>query len=123
MQQVFDAINLMLKTEPKTKKRRLLMKTYKVVPVSQRSGVIEWCENTQTFGDYLVGNGTTSGAHVMYRPTDSKPSECRKLMSVCLYNPFFNFVFVVYSHCCHHCVCLLLSLVILKKSNFYTIHV
>lgn len=85
MQQVFGVMNQLLEAEPKTKKKRLLVRTYKVVPLSQRSGVIEWCENTQTFGEYLVGDtaGTTVGAHVKYRPNDYKPHECRMKMMVC----------------------------------------
>ena len=83
MQQVFGVMNQLLEAEPKTKKKRLLVRTYKVVPLSQRSGVIEWCENTQTFGEYLVGDaGSSNGAHVKYRPNDYKPMECRRMMMV-----------------------------------------
>lgn len=79
MQQVFGAMNRLLEVEPKTNDRHLHIRTYKVVPLSQRSGVIEWCENTHTFGDYLIK------AHPKYRPNDYSPAECRKKMQVALF--------------------------------------
>jgi len=80
MQQVFSVMNKLLNTDPKTKNRRLLVRTYKVVPLSQRTGVLEWCENTQTFGDYLAS--PEKGAHQKYRPNDYPPQECRRKMIV-----------------------------------------
>ena len=82
MQQVFGVMNKLFQGDVKTKTKRLNVRTYKVVPLSQRSGIIEWCENTQTFGEYLVGSENEPGAHVTYRPKDYKPYECRKKMSV-----------------------------------------
>lgn len=82
MQQVFGVMNKLLQVEPRTKLRRLQVRTYKVVPLSQRSGVIEWCENTQTFGEYLIGQSKDAGAHALYRPEDIKPSGCRKKLNV-----------------------------------------
>ncbi len=82
MQQVFAVMNKLLLAEPNAKARRLQIRTYKVVPLSQRSGIIEWCENTQTLGDYLVGSSANPsvhpGAHRLYRPQDMTPQECRK---------------------------------------------
>jgi len=76
MQQVFAVMNKLLVAEPTTKARQLQIRTYKVVPLSQRSGLIEWCEDTQTFGEYLIKN------HRHYRPADYDPTECRKKMGV-----------------------------------------
>uniref|UniRef100_A0A146KLL5 Serine/threonine-protein kinase ATM n=2 Tax=Lygus hesperus TaxID=30085 RepID=A0A146KLL5_LYGHE len=75
MQQVFGILNILLRNEESTAKRRLLIRTYKVIPVSQKSGVIEWVANTQPIGDYLVGD---KGAHVRYRPQDISPLIARK---------------------------------------------
>ncbi|CAL8069908.1 unnamed protein product [Orchesella dallaii] len=79
MQQVFGVINRLLQGEPKTKARQLHIRTYKVIPLSQRTGLIEWVENTQTLGEYLVGNPSDpdAGAHPRYRPNDFKPQQCR----------------------------------------------
>ena len=82
MQQVFGVMNNLLRVEPKTRLRRLHIRTYKVIPLSQRTGLIEWVEDTQTFGEYLVGSQDVPGAHIRYRPNDYKPMECRKLLTV-----------------------------------------
>ncbi len=43
-----------------------------VVPLSQRSGVLEWCENTTPLGEYLLL------AHRRHRPQDISPQRARK---------------------------------------------
>lgn len=50
-----------------------------VVPLSQRSGLLEWCEGTVPMGEYLIGS---NGAHQRYRPDDMRALECRKRMQV-----------------------------------------
>lgn len=81
MQQVFSIINTLITVNRETNERKLKIRTYKVVPLSQRSGILEWCENTIPIGVYLVGSGRNDkGAHVKYRPTDMKPSDCRNIM-------------------------------------------
>ncbi|ESO04070.1 hypothetical protein HELRODRAFT_79596, partial [Helobdella robusta] len=79
MQQVFQSVNSFLKNDAESSKRNLLIRTYKVVPLSQRSGLLEWCSNTTTFGHYLSADG--HGAHMRYRPQDLKPMECRRMMT------------------------------------------
>ena len=59
-----------------------------VVPLSQRSGIVEWCENTVPLGEYLIGVRGIGGAHTRYHPTDWSAAECRKKMTVsciCIY--------------------------------------
>ena len=53
-----------------------------MVPLSQRSGVVEWCEGTVPFGVYLVH--PKEGAHVRYNPHDWPNNTCRKRMEVSL---------------------------------------
>ena len=56
-----------------------------MIPLSQRSGLVEWCEGTISIGDYLVGATTASneGAHSRYNPNDWSNGECkRKMMEV-----------------------------------------
>lgn len=77
MQQVFHMMNNMLSYSKTTKKIRLKIRTYIVVPLSQRTGVLEWCENTIVLGEYLVGSARNKGAHERYFPHDDKPSQCR----------------------------------------------
>ncbi|TRY71179.1 hypothetical protein TCAL_12356 [Tigriopus californicus] len=66
MQQVFSYLNILLKSNRSTRQKRLRMRQYKVVPLSQRSGILEWCENTMPLRDYL------SKAHTRYYPKDMK---------------------------------------------------
>lgn len=83
MQQVFHMMNNMLSYSKTTKKIRLKIRTYIVVPLSQRTGILEWCENTIALTEYLVGTGRNKGAHERYFPQDDKPSQCRvKLASI-----------------------------------------
>jgi len=61
------------------KKERVSVGLLKVVPMSQRSGILEWCEGTVPMGEYLIG---VNGAHQRYRPDDWKAIDCRRAMSV-----------------------------------------
>eukprot|EP00794_Sanderia_malayensis_P017373 gene17373-19112_t len=81
MQQVFGMVNRLLQESSETRKRELRIRTYKVIPLSQRSGIVEWCENTVPLGDYLVGNRAQPGAHPRYHPTDWTAMDCRKKLT------------------------------------------
>lgn len=79
MEQVFGMVNQLLIKNSETRKRKLKMKTYKVIPLSQRSGIVEWCEDTVPLGEYLIGRpGTKTGAHPRYYPGDWTSLDCRK---------------------------------------------
>ncbi|XP_038177673.1 serine-protein kinase ATM isoform X1 [Arvicola amphibius] len=78
MQQVFQMCNTLLQRNTETRKRKLTICTYKVVPLSQRSGVLEWCTGTIPIGEYLVNND--EGAHKRYRPNDFSSYQCQKKM-------------------------------------------
>lgn len=51
-----------------------------MVPLSQRSGVLEWCTGTVPIGEFLVNN--ENGAHKRYRPKDFSANYCQKKMMV-----------------------------------------
>ncbi|XP_053449896.1 serine-protein kinase ATM isoform X2 [Nycticebus coucang] len=78
MQQVFQMCNTLLQRNTETRKRKLTICTYKVVPLSQRSGVLEWCTGTVPIGEFLVNN--EDGAHKRYRPQDFSAYQCQKKM-------------------------------------------
>ncbi|PAA68849.1 hypothetical protein BOX15_Mlig009488g1, partial [Macrostomum lignano] len=78
MQQVFNAVNRLLCDSPAASQRQLSLSTYHVIPMSQRSGIVEWCEGTMPISEYLA-QGSKS-AHVRYRPTDITPSAARTMM-------------------------------------------
>merc|ERR1719206_841075 len=80
MQQVFALTNSLLKRDDCARGRRLTIRTYKVVPLSQRSGVLEWCENTLPLKDFLVGSDNQSGARARYRPGDYTAHKCRQVL-------------------------------------------
>lgn len=70
MQQVFTVMNTLLRTCKETKRRNLRIRTYKVVPLTQRSGVLEWCDNTVPITATLVGTPSAPGMHRKYYPRD-----------------------------------------------------
>ncbi len=55
-----------------------------VVPLSQRSGIVEWCEDTCPLGQYLIGppKQHQQGAHYRYHPNDWSSLDCRKKLTV-----------------------------------------
>ncbi|XP_026737951.1 serine-protein kinase ATM isoform X2 [Trichoplusia ni] len=82
MQQVFNIVNTLLEKDPVTHKNKLLIRTYKVVPMSRLSGVLEWCEGTIPMGLYLAAPDN-AGAHARYRPQDISCDAARKKMIDC----------------------------------------
>nr|XP_040032849.1 serine-protein kinase ATM [Gasterosteus aculeatus aculeatus] len=81
MQQVFSMCSMLLQRNADTRKRKLNIRRYKVVPFSQRSGVLEWCSGTVPIGEFLVD--TNKGAHKRFRPKDLTNLACRKRMMEC----------------------------------------
>jgi len=78
MEQVFENVNITLALDAETRKRRLSMRTYKCVPMTPQTGVIQWVENARPFGDYLMHKET--GAHARYYPHDWTHGECREYL-------------------------------------------
>ncbi|XP_021355309.1 serine-protein kinase ATM-like isoform X2 [Mizuhopecten yessoensis] len=82
MQQVFNMVNNLLRKKSETRKRDLQIRQYKVIPLSQRSGLLEWCEGTLPIGEYLIGGkGETEGAHRRYRPHDTLAMDSRRQLA------------------------------------------
>ncbi|KAJ8666945.1 hypothetical protein QAD02_008607 [Eretmocerus hayati] len=80
MQQVFTVMNSLLKSNKDAKQRKLYVRTYKVVPLTQRSGLLEWCSNTLPLGIVLVGDKNYIGLHRKYYPNDWDPAKCKNLL-------------------------------------------
>jgi ataxia telangiectasia mutated family protein len=72
MEQVFDQVSLLLKKHAAARQRRLHIRTYKVLPLSASSGIIEFVRNTVPLGDYIFP------AHKKYHPEDYLTSKCRE---------------------------------------------
>lgn len=79
LQQVFQMVNRWLSSDAAARERRLHVLTYKVVPLSNQSGVLEWCANTQPLGEYLVRSRNPKAAHERYAPNDWLAAKCREL--------------------------------------------
>lgn len=77
MQQVFRLMNQLLADDRETRREELGVRTYKIVPLSQRSGVLEWCRNTRPIADILVGANRQGGVHAKYFPHQQSWAECR----------------------------------------------
>ncbi|KAM3615619.1 uncharacterized protein V6R79_005129 [Siganus canaliculatus] len=78
MQQVFSMCSMLLQRNTDTRKRKLNIRRYKVVPFSQRSGVLEWCSGTMPIGEFLAD--PNKGAHKRFRPQDWTNMSCRRKM-------------------------------------------
>ncbi|CAO1305967.1 unnamed protein product [Diamesa serratosioi] len=84
MQQVFAVVNQLLRAHKETNKIKANVRTYKVVAFSRRSGILEWCDNTITVGNYLIGTRSSKksvmGAHQRLRPQDWTSRKCIEAM-------------------------------------------
>ena len=72
MEQVFQAVSSLLKTQRATRQRDLKIRTYKVLPLTATAGVIEFVPNTIPLHEYLLP------AHERHYPRDVKRGIARK---------------------------------------------
>ncbi|KAI9736136.1 MAG: Serine/threonine-protein kinase tel1 [Cirrosporium novae-zelandiae] len=72
MEQVFEQVSNLLQTNHTTRQRNLQIRTYKVLPLTANSGIIEFVPNTIPLHEYLLP------AHQDHYPKDWKPNRCRK---------------------------------------------
>ncbi|KAK2593343.1 Serine/threonine-protein kinase tel1 [Conoideocrella luteorostrata] len=72
MEQVFAAVSSLLKLHRSTQQRNLGIRTYKVLPLTASSGLIEFVPNTIPLHEFLMP------AHERYHPRDLRGSQCRK---------------------------------------------
>ncbi|MCJ1247312.1 Serine/threonine-protein kinase tel1 [Trapelia coarctata] len=72
MEQAFEQVGSLLKSHRDTRQRNLGIRTYKVLPLTSTSGIIEFVSDTIPLHDYLMP------AHQRHYPSDLKPNVCRK---------------------------------------------
>ncbi|MCJ1474831.1 Serine/threonine-protein kinase tel1 [Lambiella insularis] len=72
MEQVFEQVSDLLKSHRNARQRNLGIRTYKVVPLTSTSGIMEFVSDTVPLHDYLMP------AHQKHFPSDLKPNVCRK---------------------------------------------
>ncbi|KAL8785072.1 MAG: hypothetical protein Q9213_003577 [Squamulea squamosa] len=75
MEQVFEQVSNLLRSQRSTRQRNLGIRTYKVLPLTATSGIIEFVSNTIPLHDYLMP------AHQRLFPRDVKPTNCRKAIA------------------------------------------
>lgn len=81
MEQFFGLVNTFLQNHRDTWKRRLGIRTYKVVPFTPSAGVLEWVNGTLPLGEYLIGSMRSGGAHGRYGVGDWTFLKCRQHMA------------------------------------------
>ncbi|XP_051142572.1 serine/threonine-protein kinase ATM isoform X2 [Andrographis paniculata] len=81
MEQFFGLVNTFLQNNRDTWRRRLRIRTYKVVPFTPCAGVLEWVNGTFPLGEYLIGSSRNGGAHGRYGVGDWTFMECRQKMA------------------------------------------
>ncbi|URE12214.1 FATC domain [Musa troglodytarum] len=81
MEQFFGLVNNFLQNHRDTWKRRLRIRTYKVVPFTPSAGVLEWVDRTIPLGEYLLGSARNGGAHGRYGVGDWSFLRCREYMT------------------------------------------
>eukprot|EP01061_Rhynchopus_euleeides_P018518 TRINITY_DN30658_c0_g1_i1.p1 TRINITY_DN30658_c0_g1~~TRINITY_DN30658_c0_g1_i1.p1 ORF type:complete len:817 (+),score=321.73 TRINITY_DN30658_c0_g1_i1:209-2452(+) len=78
IEQFFTVCNSLLRAE---RLDNLALRTYKVVPLSPTSGVVQWVLNTLPMGEWLISRtNPKDGAHVRYHPTDLTYTEARQML-------------------------------------------
>uniref|UniRef100_A0A674JBQ4 DNA-dependent protein kinase catalytic subunit n=1 Tax=Terrapene triunguis TaxID=2587831 RepID=A0A674JBQ4_9SAUR len=58
IEELFDVMNIILSQDAACSQRNMQIKTYKVIPMTTRLGLIEWLENTCTLKNFLMESMT-----------------------------------------------------------------
>ncbi|XP_078543449.1 DNA-dependent protein kinase catalytic subunit [Lissotriton helveticus] len=58
IEQLFEVMNIILSQDAACSQRNMQLKTYQVIPMTTRIGLIEWLEKTCTLKDFLLNNMT-----------------------------------------------------------------
>ncbi|KAG8930738.1 serine/threonine-protein kinase M1 [Tulasnella sp. 417] len=72
-------INKLLKTNSESRRRRLHIRTYSVVPLNEECGLIEWVPNTTGFRHILEKLYTTRGIHIFSRDITEEYNRVREI--------------------------------------------
>ncbi|QIW94679.1 hypothetical protein AMS68_000197 [Peltaster fructicola] len=75
MEQVFGEVSKMLRNHKASRQRNLQVRTYKVIPLTNRAGIIEFVPNSITINDFL------QPAHKKYYPSSMKVQDARQKIS------------------------------------------
>eukprot|EP00804_Cyclotella_cryptica_P000562 CCRYP_009970-RE/>CCRYP_009970-RE protein AED:0.07 eAED:0.07 QI:22/1/1/1/1/0.88/9/1092/3640 len=78
MQQVFGTMNNLLKREDVRGAESFHIITYGITPLSPTAGVLEWVNDTDSFGTFMTGSSKNVGALSKYYPGEWGNSACQK---------------------------------------------
>ena len=67
VQQLFGLMNSLFRRDAACAQRRISVRTYQVVPVTSRTGLIEWVDNTRTLKEMIYEVGPTDEQRVLIR--------------------------------------------------------
>ncbi|XP_062235399.1 DNA-dependent protein kinase catalytic subunit [Platichthys flesus] len=67
IEQLFGVMNILLSSDAACTRRGLQLRTYQVIPISRRIGLIEWMDNTCTLKDFLISTMTEEEQHTSKR--------------------------------------------------------
>ncbi|CAJ0594215.1 unnamed protein product [Cylicocyclus nassatus] len=73
VEQLFSIVNSILNND----EEEAFLRTYKVVPLDSKCGMIEFCQGTTSLKQILCGNNLLGGLHVSEQPQDDTPLKMR----------------------------------------------
>ncbi|KAK9971873.1 hypothetical protein ABG768_025216 [Culter alburnus] len=71
IEQLFGVMNMILSQDTACSQRNLSLRTYQVIPITSRIGLIEWMENTCTLKDFLSSRRTEQEQRTIMKPNES----------------------------------------------------
>nr|POF14048.1 serine/threonine-protein kinase tel1 [Quercus suber] len=96
MEQVFEEVSKMLRKNKLTRERGLQVRTYKVIPLTTRSGIIEFVPNSIPINDFL------GPAHQKYWPSDMRADAARNKISTIAKNGSISDRVKIFRQVCDH---------------------
>ncbi|XP_036452457.1 DNA-dependent protein kinase catalytic subunit isoform X2 [Colossoma macropomum] len=70
IEQLFGIMNIILSQDAACSQRSLMLRTYQVIPMTSRIGLIEWMENTCTLKDFLASRRTEKEQKTITQPNE-----------------------------------------------------
>ena len=77
IQQLFTLANFLMSQNPACPKNFNRLATYNVLSLNSECGLIEFCKDTISLCEYLIGENKDSGAHKKYRSRDTSVLDAR----------------------------------------------
>ncbi|KXS15053.1 kinase-like protein [Gonapodya prolifera JEL478] len=74
LSRIFKVVDRLLKRNNETRSRKLSIRSYKVLPLTGNSGILEWVNNTRPIGDCMLE------LQARYNDRDIPPIEARKML-------------------------------------------